>query len=97
MISSKEDNKIIRLYARGMIYENISEHLSEVYGLEVSSGKISSITDKVLPRMEEWRNRVLERVYSFVYLDEIFYKIREDGRVKNKAVYNREYSLNCVK
>lgn len=70
------DNKIIRLYARGMSYENISEHLSEVYGLEVSSGNISAITDKVLPRMEEWRNRVLERVYSFVYLDAIFYKIR---------------------
>ena len=82
------DNKIIRLYARGMSYEGISEHLAEVYGLEISSGKISAITDKVLPRMEEWRNRVLERVYSFVYLDAIFYKIREDGRVKNKAVYN---------
>jgi len=82
------EQKIIKLYARGMSYEDIRAHLSEIYDLEISSGKLSQITDKVLPELEAWRSRPLDSVYTIVYLDAIHFKVRQDGRVKNKALYN---------
>lgn len=82
------EQKIIRLYARGMSYEDIKGHLSEIYDLSISHGKISQITDKILPQMEEWRTRPLEAVYPIVYLDAIHFKVRQDGRVQTKALYN---------
>jgi transposase-like protein len=82
------ENKIIRLYARGMSYEDIKSHLSEIYDLDISQGKISGVTDKVLPELEAWRNRPLDALYTIVYLDAVHFKVREDGRVKTKALYN---------
>ena len=58
------DNKVLALYGLGMSYEAISEHLADMYGLEVSSAKISLITDRLLPLITEWRNRSLESVYE---------------------------------
>lgn len=82
------EQKIIKLYARGMSYEDIRGHLSEIYDLNISSGKLSQITDKVIPELEAWRSRPLESLYTIIYLDAIHFKVREDGRVKNKALYN---------
>lgn len=81
------DNKIISMYARGMSYEDIQAHLEELYGLELSKGQLSAITDKVLPVLEEWRSRPLEPVYVIVWLDALFFKVRYDGRIENRAVY----------
>ncbi len=82
------EQKIIKLYARGMSYEDIRAHLSEIYDLKISSGKLSHITDKIIPELEAWRSRPLNSLYAILYLDAIHFKVREDGRVKNKAVYN---------
>ena len=71
-----------------MSYEAISEHLAEMYGLEVSSAKISLITDKLLPLITEWRNRPLESVYPIVFLDAMHFKVRVDGKVTTKAFYS---------
>jgi len=82
------EEKIIKLYARGMSYEDIRAHLAEIYDLEVSAGKLSQITDKIIPELDAWRNRPLETLYPIVYLDAIHFKIRENGRVVSKAMYN---------
>lgn len=82
------ESKIIMLYARGMSYEDIRGHLSEAYGLDISSGKISLITDKVLPELEAWQSRPLEPLYTILYLDAVHFKVRDQGRVQNKALYN---------
>lgn len=87
VLNESLDNKILSLYGLGMSYTAIAEHLAEMYGLEVSHAKISQITDKLLPMIEQWRNRPLESIYPVVYLDAIHYKIREDGRVVAKAIY----------
>ena len=60
VLNESLDNKILSLYATGMSYEAISEHLAELYGLEVSTAKINLITDRLLPLITEWRNRPLE-------------------------------------
>jgi transposase-like protein len=82
------EEKIIKLYARGMSYEDIRAHLAEIYDLEVSAGKLSQITDKIIPELEAWRSRPLEALYPIVYLDAIHFKVRENGRVVSKAMYN---------
>ena len=82
------DNRILSLYGKGMSYEDIQEHLEELYGLEISTGQLSAITDKILPVVEQWRTRPLEPVYAFVWLDAVHFKVRQDGKVISKAAYN---------
>lgn len=81
------DRQILALYARGASYGDISDHLQEMYGLDVSAATVSRVTDKILPLVQEWRSRPLEAVYPFVWLDAIHYKVRHEGRVINRAVY----------
>ena len=88
VLNESLDNKVLALYALGMSYEAISEHLAEMYGVEVSSAKISLITDKLLPLITEWRNRPLESVYPIVFLDAMHFKVRVEGKVTTKAFYS---------
>lgn len=81
------DNKIISLYGLGMSYKDISDHILEMYGMELSKAQLSYITDKVWPEIEEWRNRPLDAVYPFVWLDALFYKVKQDGQIKAMAAY----------
>ena len=82
------EEKIVKLYARGMSYSDIQAHLSEICDLDVSSGKLSQVTDKIIPELEAWRSRPLEALYPIVYLDAVHFKVRENGRVVSKAMYN---------
>jgi len=86
-VSDKLEEKIIALYGLGMSYKDIAEHMEEMYGLEISSGALSTITDKIIPLIKEWQSRPLDAIYPFVWLDAIHYKAKEDGRVRPKAVY----------
>jgi len=81
------DEKIVSMYARGMTVREIQGHLVELYGLEVSPDLISTITDAVLETVSEWQNRPLEATYPLVFLDVLRVKIRDEGLVRNKAVY----------
>lgn len=81
------DHKIIGLYALGMSYTDICDHLSQMYQLTLSPATITSITDKILPEIEQWQTRPLESVYPILWLDAIHYKVREDNAIKTKAVY----------
>jgi putative transposase len=81
------DDKIVSMYARGMTVREIQGHLLELYGLEVSPDLISTVTDAVLETVAEWQNRPLETSYPLVFLDAIRVKIRDEGLVRNKAVY----------
>lgn len=81
------DDKILSLYARGMTVREIQGHLTEVYGVEVSPDLISRATDAVLDEVREWQNRPLDPVYPIVFFDALRVKIRDEGLVKNKAVY----------
>jgi transposase-like protein len=81
------DDKIIALYARGLTMREMQGYLSEMYGIEVSPELISTVTDAVLGEVTAWQNRPLEPVYPVVFFDALRVKIREDGVVRNKAVY----------
>lgn len=81
------DDKILSLYARGMTVREIRGHLAELYGAEVSPDLISRVTDAVLDEVREWQSRPLDAVYPIVFFDALRVKIRDEGLVKNKAVY----------
>ena len=81
------DDKILSLYARGMTVREIQGHLAELYGTEVSPDLISRVTDAVLEEVREWQSRPLDAVYPIVFFDALRVKIRDEGLVKNKAVY----------
>ena len=81
------DDKIISMYARGLSVREISGHLEEIYGLEVSPDLISAVTDAVLEEVAEWQNRPLDQMFPIVFFDAIRVKIRDEGFVRNKAVY----------
>ena len=81
------DEKIVSMYARGMTTREVQGHLLETYGLEVSPDLISTVTDAVLETVGEWQNRPLEASYPLVFFDALRVKIRDEGLVRNKAVY----------
>lgn len=86
-ISGDIEEKIISMYAKGMSTIDISAHIEEIYGLEVSDSTISRVTDKILPIVKEWQQRPLEPIYAVVFMDAIHYHVRSEGRIVKKAVY----------
>lgn len=81
------DEKIIALYARGMSTRDIQAHVGELYGIEISPDLVSAVTDSVIDEVTAWQNRPLESTYAIVYFDALRVKIRDEGLVRNKAVY----------
>jgi transposase-like protein len=87
VLNDEIDRKIISMYSLGMSYSDIRSHLLEMYGLETSESTLTGITDQVISDVEDWQNRPLESVYPIVWMDAIHYKVREENRIKTKAVY----------
>ena len=75
------------MYARGMSTREITGHLEEIYGVEVSPALISSVTEAVMEEVKSWQGRPLDAVYPIVYLDALYVKIRDAGHVRNRAIY----------
>jgi len=81
------DRKLLSLFSHGMSYRDMKYHIHDMYGIEVSTGAITAITDQLIPELKEWQQRPLESHYPIVWMDAIHYKIREDGRYISKAIY----------
>src|SRR5215217_2739502 len=81
------DDKIISMYARGMTCREINAHLQEIYGVEVSPDLISTVTDGVIDEVRQWQSRPLDALYPILYLDALQVKVKDQGRVSNKAIY----------
>lgn len=85
-ISSIED-QVLSMYAKGMTVRDIQDHLHNLYGIDASPTLISRITDKILPMIKEWQSRPLEKIYAHVIMDAVHFKVRQDGKIVNKAAY----------
>lgn len=86
-LSSGLDDQILALYAQGNSIEDVRRLLEDIYGVNISSGRISQITDKVLPQIQDWRTRSLQSFYPIVYLDAIHFKVRHEGKYNSSAFY----------
>jgi len=81
------EEKVTALYAAGMTTRDISEQIKNLYDVEISAEMVSNITNRIVPLVTEWQNRPLESTYSFVFMDAIHYKVREDKQIVVKAAY----------
>lgn len=86
-VCNELDKKIISLYAKGMSTRDIQAEVEDLYGITLSPSMISKITDKVIVTATEWQNRMLDEIYPIVYLDAMYFKVRSNGKIVNKAVY----------
>lgn len=81
------DDKIVSMYARGMSVRDIQGHLRDLYGIETSPQLISTVTDAVLEEVGKWQSRPLDPLFALVFFDALRVKMRDEGTVRNKAVY----------
>ena len=81
------EEKILALYACGMSQRDIAEQIKELYDVEISPELVTKISEKIMPEVTAWQNRPLEKVYPFVFMDAIHYKVKEDHRYITKAAY----------
>ncbi len=86
-VCNELDKKIISLYAKGMSTRDIQAEVEDLYGITLLPSMISKITDKVIATATEWQNRMLDEIYPIVYLDAMYFKVRSNGKIVNKAVY----------
>lgn len=86
-VESDVEERIVSMYAKGLTTRDIADHMRDIYGIEVSSTMISTITDKVLPLVTEWQNRPLATRYALLSLDGIYFKVRDNGRIVNRSAY----------
>ena len=82
------EQKIMTMYAKGMSQRDIEDTVREIYGADISQGIISKITDKILPEVNEWQNRPLDRIYPVIFFDGIVFNSRKDNKIINKCVYS---------
>ncbi|WKK57587.1 IS256 family transposase [Sphingobacterium sp. BN32] len=88
IITEQLEGHVLSMYAKGMSMRGISDFIREMYAMEISATEISRITESVMPAVNEWRSRPLEAVYPFVFLDCMHYKVRQNGTVESRAIYN---------
>ncbi len=93
-LSSGMDDVILSLYARGQSVEDVRHQLRTLYGVDVSAGIISSVTNRIWTEVLDWQQRPLHSCYPIIYLDAIHYKVRESGQVSTRAVYTC-YGIDC--
>jgi putative transposase len=86
-LSDEIEKKMLSLFSLGSSYSQITEHIEDIYGVHFSKPAITTVTDKLIPMLEEWKVRPLDAIYPFIYLDAIHYKVREDGHYISKAFY----------
>jgi len=88
ILADNLSEKIIGLYGLGMSYRDISAHIKEMYDTDISHTVLGQITDRVIPDVRAWQNRPLEPLYCIVWLDAMHYKVKVDGKITHKALYN---------
>ena len=96
-VSGIED-KVLAMYARGMIQRDIADTIEDIYGFEISHEAVSTITDRVIETADEWQNRPLKKFYTFVFVDCLYVSIRKETETKSCAVYVvLGYDVNGIK
>ncbi|NRA90633.1 MAG: IS256 family transposase [Simkaniaceae bacterium] len=87
LLTDDLEHKIMNLYTNGMSYSDIRHNLEELYQVDIPAATITTITDRLLPELNEWKNRPLDSVYPILFLDAMHFKLRKEGHVVSKAIY----------
>ena len=81
------DEKIIAMYALGLSDKDIQQQVKDIFGCNISPDMISDITDKIIPEIQEWQKRRLEKVYPIVFIDATHFHVKDNGQIVKKAAY----------
>lgn len=81
------EEKVIKMYGLGMSDKQIQEQIDELFGCKLSADMISDITDKIIPEIQDWQKRKLDRMYPVVFIDAIHFSVKDNGQVVKKAAY----------
>lgn len=81
------EEKVIKMYGLGMSDKQIQEQIDELFGCKLSADMISDITDKIIPEIQDWQKRKLDRMYPIVFIDAIHFSVKDNGQVVKKAAY----------
>jgi transposase-like protein len=88
ILADSLQSRIIGMYGQGMSLRDISNHIKEMYDMDISHDTLSSITDRIIPQIKEWQSRPLDELYCIAWMDAMHYKVMDQGKVKSRAVYN---------
>jgi putative transposase len=88
ILADSLQDRIIGMYGLGMSLRDISSHIKEMYDTDISHDTLSTITDRIIPLVKEWQSRPLDDLYCIVWLDAMHYKVKDQGKVKSRALYN---------
>jgi transposase-like protein len=87
VVENETESMVVELYAKGMTTRDIVNYLKSAHGIELNQSAISTITDKVYPLVKEWQSRPLSSCYAVLYLDGLYFKVREAGKISSKVAY----------
>jgi putative transposase len=89
ILADSLESKIIGLYGLGMSLRDIAAHIKEMYDTDISHTVLSEVTDRVIPAIKLWQAHELEDVYTIVWLDAMYYKVKDQsGHVVTRCLYN---------
>lgn len=88
ILADSLQDRIIGMYGLGMSLRDIANHIKEMYDMDISHDTLSSITERIMPLVREWQSRPLEDLYCIVWMDAMHYKVKDQGKVKPRALYN---------
>lgn len=88
ILADNLEKQILAMYAMGNSYRAISNHIKQMYDTEISPSVLVKITDRIIPQLEAWRKRTLEKVYVTIWFDAMVFKVKTQGVVKHKCLYN---------
>ena len=88
ILADSLQDRIIGMYGIGMSLRDISAHIKEMYDMDISHDTLSNITERIMPLIKEWQSRPLDELYCIVWMDAMHYKVKSEGKVKSRAVYN---------
>jgi putative transposase len=80
------EDHVLSLYTHGMSTRDIESAIKDLYGVDISEAHVSHITDRIIEHIEQWKQRRLQRVYMVVWMDAIVFKVRQEGKIIDKAV-----------
>lgn len=88
ILADNLSEKIIGLYGLGMSLRDICSHIEEIYDIQISHTVLTEITDRIIPDIKAWQSRPLEALYCIVWMDAMHYKVRINGKIEHRALYN---------
>lgn len=88
ILAENLEKKIIGMYGLGMSLRDISSHIKDMYDTDISASTLSAITDKIIPEVKEWQSRSLDSLYTIVWLDAMYYKVKDGGKIQTRCLYN---------